>query len=159
MAIVLAAGAGAGWAYWDQSRSQSKLAFDLAGALRDAPPADAAGPSRTLDTERPAGAPVLGATDGVAARSTAGAPAAPVTPGVAGKVPPAAALALAPVAARAGAGTPGQLPVRSGFDSPRAACAPRTDFSLFHCVQVLCENPRWSKHPQCVHLKESGDVD
>jgi serine/threonine protein kinase len=43
--------------------------------------------------------------------------------------------------------------------NPRAACAGRSEFALYRCMQVQCGNARWVSHPQCVRLRESDRVD
>ena len=42
---------------------------------------------------------------------------------------------------------------------PRAACAPRTEFALYRCMQNQCRSARWSQHPQCVRLRSADTVD
>lgn len=44
------------------------------------------------------------------------------------------------------------------FTSPRQACGERTQFSLYRCMQRLCETSRWSSHPQCERLRQTDSV-
>ena len=43
--------------------------------------------------------------------------------------------------------------------SPRDACAGRTQFSLYRCMQAQCEQPDWAHHPQCQRLRSTDSVD
>lgn len=43
--------------------------------------------------------------------------------------------------------------------SPRDACAGRTQFALYRCMQTQCEQPNWAHHPQCQRLRSSDSVD
>ena len=43
--------------------------------------------------------------------------------------------------------------------SPRDACAGRTQFSLYRCMQTQCEQPRWTHHEQCDRLRATDRVD
>jgi serine/threonine protein kinase len=42
--------------------------------------------------------------------------------------------------------------------SPRAACAPRTEFALYRCMQTQCRSAKWSAHPQCVRLRSADEI-
>lgn len=42
--------------------------------------------------------------------------------------------------------------------SPRAFCAPRTQFALYRCMQTQCSYPRWSHHAECIRLRSTDDV-
>jgi len=42
---------------------------------------------------------------------------------------------------------------------PREACAGRTQFALYRCMQAQCGRPRWAAHPECVRLRKSDRVD
>jgi hypothetical protein len=44
-------------------------------------------------------------------------------------------------------------------DSPRAECGARTEFALYRCMQTECQQARWSKHAQCVRLRETDTVE
>jgi serine/threonine protein kinase len=43
-------------------------------------------------------------------------------------------------------------------DNPRAACGPRTNFSLYRCMQTQCERDRYYSHPQCIRLRLHDEV-
>jgi non-specific serine/threonine protein kinase len=42
---------------------------------------------------------------------------------------------------------------------PRQACAGRTQFALYRCMQAQCAQPRWSAHPECARLRKSDRVE
>ena len=42
---------------------------------------------------------------------------------------------------------------------PREACAGRTQFALYRCMQTQCGLARWAAHPECVRLRRSDRVD
>ncbi len=44
-------------------------------------------------------------------------------------------------------------------ESPREACAGRTEFSLYRCMQTQCSRARWSQHAQCIRLRATDQVD
>ncbi|MDE2629055.1 MAG: hypothetical protein KGL99_18055, partial [Burkholderiales bacterium] len=48
---------------------------------------------------------------------------------------------------------------RATLADPRAACAPRTEFALYRCMQNECRSARWSQHPQCVRLRATDTAD
>ena len=43
--------------------------------------------------------------------------------------------------------------------SPRDACAGRTQFALYRCMQALCEQRGWSRHAQCERLRATDSVE
>ncbi len=43
--------------------------------------------------------------------------------------------------------------------SPRKACGPRTQFSLYRCMQMQCSQRRWASHAQCKRLRTTDSVD
>ncbi len=43
--------------------------------------------------------------------------------------------------------------------SPREACGPRTQFSLYRCMQMQCSQRRWASHAQCERLRTTDSVD
>jgi len=43
--------------------------------------------------------------------------------------------------------------------SPRQICGPRTQFSLYRCMQQQCARAAWVRHPQCVRLRVTDRVD
>ena len=85
-------------------------------------------------------------------------------------VPPAA-----PTASAATAAAPPPAPAQTSRESsttrrrgsatepassdPRTACAGRTQFALYRCMQTQCALPRWAAHPECVRLRKSDRVD
>lgn len=72
---------------------------------------------------------------------------------------PAPALASPPVATEparveaAPARPAPAAPVVASAATPAAACAPRTQFALYRCMQTQCEQRRFWTHPQCVQLR------
>ena len=42
---------------------------------------------------------------------------------------------------------------------PREACAGRTQFALYRCMQTQCGLARWAAHPECARLRRSDRVD
>jgi len=42
--------------------------------------------------------------------------------------------------------------------SPREACAGRTQFALFRCMQAQCGRSRWYAHPECARLRKEEDA-
>lgn len=47
---------------------------------------------------------------------------------------------------------------RLATDTPAVACAPRTNFSLYRCLQTKCEESRYAAHPQCVRLRQDDEL-
>jgi non-specific serine/threonine protein kinase len=43
--------------------------------------------------------------------------------------------------------------------SPRDACAGRSQFSLYRCMQAQCVQSMWIHHPQCARLRATDSVD
>jgi serine/threonine protein kinase len=43
-------------------------------------------------------------------------------------------------------------------ENPREACSPRTNFSLYRCMQQQCERDRFYAHAQCVRLRLRDEV-
>jgi non-specific serine/threonine protein kinase len=43
--------------------------------------------------------------------------------------------------------------------SPREACGPRTQFSLYRCMKMQCSQRRWASHAQCQRLRITDSVD
>ena len=43
--------------------------------------------------------------------------------------------------------------------SPREACGPRTQFSLYRCMKMQCSQRRWASHAQCERLRVTDSVD
>jgi non-specific serine/threonine protein kinase len=43
-------------------------------------------------------------------------------------------------------------------DNPAAACAPRTNFALYRCMQSQCEQQHFYAHSQCVRLRRYDEL-
>lgn len=43
--------------------------------------------------------------------------------------------------------------------SPREACAGRTQFATYRCMQTQCALAAWTRHPQCERLRATDSVD
>lgn len=43
-------------------------------------------------------------------------------------------------------------------DKPAAVCAPRTNFALYRCMKLQCEQSRYQAHPQCVRLRQNDEL-
>ena len=43
-------------------------------------------------------------------------------------------------------------------DKPAAMCAPRTNFALYRCMKLQCEQSRYQAHPQCVQLRQNDEL-
>lgn len=103
-------------------------------------------------------------------QQVAAAPAAPPPPPPAPVVAPAPVVTPAPTRAAAPAprpaprpATPERAPVRTAAapaepDNPRAVCGPRSNFSLTYCMETQCKRPRFQRHPQCIVLRERGEI-
>ena len=52
-----------------------------------------------------------------------------------------------------------QQAVAQNQSSPREACAGRTQFALYHCMQTQCGQHRWAGHAQCERLRATDQVD
>lgn len=59
-------------------------------------------------------------------------------------------------AARLAEDTPAAVP--SAAVSPRQQCGARSQFALYRCMQQQCATARWQKHPQCVQLRQTDQV-
>ena len=42
--------------------------------------------------------------------------------------------------------------------SPAAACAPRSNFSLYQCMKAKCSEDAYYTHPQCIRLRRTDEV-
>ena len=145
-----------------ESAAESAAARTAGADARPTPTAPTTTPA-TTPPEAVAGAPAA-APEGA---PPAGARLARTPPRVPAAVRPAplAKRASKPVAARPAAARPAPpapaaapAPRVAGADTPRAACAPRTEFALYRCMQVQCRAARWSAHPQCVRLRVADEV-
>lgn len=43
-------------------------------------------------------------------------------------------------------------------NNPRAVCGPRTNFSLYYCMQTQCKRRQFLQHPQCLDLRQNDTV-
>lgn len=72
--------------------------------------------------------------------------------------------ASAPAPSAVSAAPPSQAPAaevarrESVPGTPAEACAPRTNFALYRCMQVQCEQSRFYAHAQCVRLRQHDEV-
>jgi hypothetical protein len=57
----------------------------------------------------------------------------------------------------AGVPTPAPLPVSAA--TPRQECGSRTQFALYRCMQLQCEQSRWNRHPQCLQFAVTDSVE
>jgi serine/threonine protein kinase len=105
---------------------------------RPAPPADFP-QGATPAPATPAGAPIA-ADAGVAATAVPAAAAQPPAP--------------TPPPTRAAQHQAPRAPA-----SPREACGPRTQFSLYRCMQTQCSQRRWASHAQCERLRATDIID
>jgi serine/threonine protein kinase len=55
----------------------------------------------------------------------------------------------APAVAAAVAGEP---------NNPRAVCGSRSNFALVYCMQTQCKRPKFSTHPQCMDMRQRGEL-
>lgn len=94
-----------------------------------------------LDSKPIAAGPAPAATPSTSAEATPAAPARPA----------ARQLLRAPAKPVAARDKPTGAPARAG--TPRAVCAPRTEFALYRCMQTQCRSARWAAHPQCLRLR------
>jgi hypothetical protein len=134
--------------------------FGVWQSLLPALPAGIAAALPEMTDPRPVAAP----TPAPAAAPLEAAPAPPVAVEA---PPPHAAVSVetAPSATppRSPAAPPPQaeppLPARTGAASPREVCGPRTQFSLYRCMQFQCEQAGWRRHPQCVRFRSTDRVE
>ena len=126
-------------------------------------------PDPVVDAPAP-GATAAGVPEvaGVAPVVTSG-PVAPGVESVRSAAPPAsqvaapdhAALATtrpAPPVQRAARAAPQQA-IAQAQSSPREACAGRTQFARYRCMQTQCSQPRWAGHAQCERLRATDQID
>lgn len=43
-------------------------------------------------------------------------------------------------------------------DEPAAVCAPRTNFALYRCMKLQCQQSRFQTHAQCVRLRQNDEL-
>ncbi len=53
----------------------------------------------------------------------------------------------------------GSTPTTEAVSDPSEACAGRTQFALYRCMQAQCARSRWAAHPECVRLRKSDRVE
>lgn len=160
------------------STATSDGAATPSGAQTEAPapigeaPASAAAapPAVTAETPAPSAVrppvtvqpPVAAAPPPVAAPPLVTAPApvaAPVTAPVAAPLASAPAAVAPPPTARTNKAPPRRGSTTEVAPDPREACAGRTQFALYRCMQAQCARSRWAAHPECVQLRKSDRVD
>ncbi|MCW7539799.1 serine/threonine protein kinase [Aquabacterium sp. A7-Y] len=140
-----------------------------------APPAVAAAPMPPPTPAPAAPAPATPPVDPVAATPAAPPPApvpaasalaaAPAMPPVAAattplETPPPQAAAGLPREEETGAGSTATRRVGASEPSnPRTLCEPRTNFSLYYCMQTQCRKPQYVNHPHCKRLRERDEVE
>ena len=98
-------------------------------------------------------APSASAATGVPRATAAAAATATVRPERAASAP--SAVSAAPPS-QAQAAEPARREAVPG--TPAEACAPRTNFSLYRCMQVQCEQSRFYAHAQCVRLRQNDEL-
>jgi cytoskeletal protein RodZ len=111
------------------------------GPTAAAPAPPSAGPAPPAATPTPtAAAPVP--------------PPPPPEPAVAAKPPPKVVAKESKPARRSA-----PAPTRASATSPREICGPRTEFSLYRCMQQQCERASLQRHPQCVRFRQTDRID
>jgi hypothetical protein len=133
-----------------------------AAPVAETPPAADTPPPAvsTAETPAPAAAPAASAAPAVApttaattAPTTATAPAAAPAPTTTTTAPkPAPPPRESSASRRRGSAT-------EAAGDPREACAGRSQFALYRCMQAQCARTRWAAHPECVRLRKSDRVD
>ncbi|HEX4523925.1 MAG TPA: hypothetical protein VH704_10430 [Casimicrobiaceae bacterium] len=141
--------------------TEPSVADSTASASASAPPETAplspdAGAAKAGPTER---STADSTAEGTAAASRAGPGSATLSAAATAASAESAAIAPPPAA-------PSQPPTRSAQQvasraptSPREVCGPRTQFSLYRCMQTQCSQPRWASHAQCQRLRITDSVD
>jgi serine/threonine protein kinase len=122
---------------------EERPAEGLADAAAPAalPPTTGNATRTALDTPRPVARP------------------ADVSPGSAGPAPTAATVPsrVAPAPGPASAGlepAPAPSKARALPASPREVCGNRARYALYQCLQTQCAKPAWTRHAQCVRLRQ-----
>ena len=182
VALLVALGLGA-W-QWHENRTAEELLRRLANTS-SAEESTVAGTPEPARPQAPAATPTQPVESVAASLPPEPPPAAASADAVAAVPPPEAA----PVSARGGAeavaapeveqietAPPAAGPVKEAAvapepepaerpvaavrpSSPRAACAPRTNFSLYYCMQTQCKQGHFYNHAQCIRLREHDEVD
>jgi serine/threonine protein kinase len=141
----------------EPTSADSPVSASAPASASSAPIADA-GVAKPVPTEPPATDSPAGATATAPASPgssdsttlSAGPTAAPAEPAVIAK-PPAA---RTPTPKRGTQQQAARAPA-----SPRQACGPRTQFSLYRCMKLQCSQRRWASHAQCQRLRTTDSVD
>ena len=124
-------------------------------------PAVASPPTSSTAAPAPAPAPTPTpsdtATTDMAATPTPDADKIEAAPAKAEVAPPTAREKAAPSAALP-TRSPATVPAPAPAATPRAACAGRTEFALYRCMQQQCQAQRFASHPQCVLLRRDDKV-
>ena len=126
-------------------------------------PATAAAVAPAPVLAAPAGPGTQAATPAIdAAAASAPAPLAQTAPRAAAPAEPPGVAASDAAPERVSGAAPrhraAPLPVRQA-GGPRSACASKSDFALYRCMQQQCDSTRWSAHPQCIRLRATDRVD
>jgi hypothetical protein len=126
----------------------------------------ASGPMPTAMTEpSPAPAPTASSASTPATPEDAAPALTPPAPPTSARAPVAASAVTAPAPARPPVTPPAIAPTAPpraaspGLASPRDACEGRTQFALYHCMQLQCEQRVWLHHPQCELLRQTDTVE
>ncbi|HET7794123.1 MAG TPA: serine/threonine-protein kinase [Rhizobacter sp.] len=162
---MLALAAVGGW-WWTTQMLPAAPTPVAAAAAPMAPAASAMSASAVALPAEPAASvadPIASAP--AAAASEAALPAS--APASAVAAPPAEPASAAEVVALVE--TPAEPPVRSkkakaaasapaDAETPRAACGSRANFSLVYCMQQQCKRTKFAYHPQCIEMKQRGEL-
>lgn len=138
---------------------------ERAAAVANPASAAAAPPPTTTATTQAAAAPApapAAQPGGVAGRSTA----APAPARSSGSTTTAKAPTAPPPQPRARVQAAEPSPVeralaerpKPALVSPAAACAPRSNFSLYQCMKAKCQEDAYYTHPQCIRLRRTDEV-
>ena len=121
-----------------------------------APIAADAGVAKPVPTE-----PAAADSSSVATAPASAASPDRTTPSAAATAAPAepAAIAQPPAALTPPSTRSAQQHVARAPASPREACGPRTQFSLYRCMKTQCSQHRWASHAQCERLRRTDSVD
>lgn len=142
----------------------ASTATPVATPVATAAPAPAASVPTVSPPAAPAPAPTAPAPASTPAAVTPPAPTLATAPASTAAVAP----APSPTPARARAEPPAPAPAKpraatpreaAPAPAPRTACAGRSDFSLYRCMQQQCAKPPNADHAQCKRLRETDQVD
>ncbi|MEP6998690.1 MAG: hypothetical protein ABI900_13645, partial [Betaproteobacteria bacterium] len=141
----------------EPAAADSPASTTAPGSPAGAPIAADAGSANPTSTETTAAdsapsaaAPASPASSNSATLSAA-APAASAEPAAIAQPPPAS---ITPSPTRSAQQRATRAPT-----SPREACGPRTQFSLYRCMKMQCSQRRWASHAQCQRLRITDSVD